>query len=104
MTARRKDSGDLEVVNLGLSTQTFRLFLLVAVITNHQGLLNILGIGHLFRPDVAAVSKVEAKLDQLNSNVSVLHRDMSETKSKVENLSTRLSGFEIDFAKYRNEK
>lgn len=116
MTVRKKDdSAELQIVRWGLGTNGFRVALLILVLSMHpigRGFLT--GFGFKFPDqqkleDAASEAKsTKTELAALSDSVKDMKADMASIKannaiinSKFEALSSTVTGFQIDFQKWK---
>lgn len=104
MTAKRKDNGDLEVIQLGRYTVTYRTALmLVALSLTPIGnkLWVAVGLDTVATLNASNVEKkvevVEKRLDRVEAKVDDVHDDLQK-------MSVKFTGFVVDFDKYKKEK
>lgn len=118
MTARRKEPGDLEIVQFGLGTKSFRVALLILVVSMHPlGRQMLATFGFEF-PDQRKLTVATEESKTVTSDIKVLKDDVKELKDnmvqtksdtavinqKLDGLQRTFTGFTIDFDKYRPHK
>lgn len=110
MTAKRKPDGELEVVKWGLSTQGFRVALLVLVLSMHPLGRQLLATFGFQFPDQKRITEaadqvtlLQAKVDGLAKDVDTVKTSQQALTTKVETLDHTITGFQIDFTKYKTE-
>lgn len=104
MTARRNDNGDLEVIKIGGQTYTYRAILIVLLLSLTplgSGIWAMMGMSAPNGTGPASslekrITTVETKVDAVEKKVDGIHGDLTDIKFK-------LTGFLIDFDKYRKE-
>ena len=107
MTAKRKDNGDLEEVKVGPMTFSYRtiLMLLVASATPFgQPILKAFGIQTVAEPvkeAQAKVGEIAQKMDKMQADIDDLKVVGASLEQKVTKVDYRLTGFQVDFDKYR---
>lgn len=108
MTAKRKDSGDLEIVRWGMGTNGFRVALLVLVLSMHplgRGLLSTFGFKFADDQKITVTNEqagvLTSKVDEITKDLTRLKDDVREVKSNVSNLQNSVTGFQVDFERYK---
>lgn len=104
MTAKRKDDGELEVVNIGGRTVTYRtaLLLLVALATPAgDRIWTAIGISTPTSP--AQIAHIESRLADTEKKVESVGKKVDAISSDLTLVSTRLTGFLVDFDRYKKE-
>lgn len=102
MTAKRKDNGDLEVIHLGKYTFTFRtamILLLVSLTPIGNRVWLVLGLDNATLGDTKLMSKFEA----VDQRVDKLEKQLSEIQADVGMVNRKVTGFLIDFDKYKKQ-
>lgn len=98
MTAKRNDSGDLEVIKLGGQTYTYRTALLVLVLSITplgDPLWRLLGL-NLPTAKASDNTSIERRVDRLEGKVDDIHKELAVVGHK-------LTGFIIDFDRYKTQ-
>lgn len=110
MTARRKDNGDLEEVNWGGKTITYRTILFAAIISATplgEPFWKVLGLPSAPTANAVEierrVSVVERKVDTVEQKVQSVERKVDMALIDINLVSSKLTGFIVDFEKYRKE-
>lgn len=108
MTVKRKDNGDFEEVKVGTMTFSYRtaLILLVASATPFgQPILKAFGIQTGAEPvkeAQAKVGEISTKMDKMQSDIDDLKVVGASLEQKVSKVDYRLTGFQVDFDKYKS--
>lgn len=108
MTARKRTTGEEFQFNWGKGTVTFRtaLLLMVAAATPPgQQVLKNFGI---LAPGAANVAEMQSSIENvrrdvaaLTADVAALKTDVAAGKSKIDKLDVAVTGFQVDFEKYK---
>lgn len=119
MTVKRKapDSSDLQIVNWGVKTNTWRAAVIILILSMHPIGRQLLGTFGFEFPDQRKLSVAadEAKasrteITQLAESAKDLRQDVAQIKANNATLNTRFdafeqtfSGFRVDFNKWKSE-
>lgn len=103
MTVRRNANGEVEELKNSLSTNTFRWFILVTILSMHPVGRVFLGQLGFVLPDQAAEKKVQEELVQVKTDVAAVKTDVAEVKKNLDTLTTTVSGFEVNFDRFKKE-
>ena len=104
MTAKRTDNGDLEVVKVGGMTFSYRMILLLMVASATplgEPVLKALGVT---KPETRLENRflvVESKMDEVHVNLDKLNKTARVVEDKLTQVDFRLTGFQVDFEKYK---
>lgn len=108
MTVKKKSTGELEEVGWGWSTKTFRIAILVAVLSMHPLGRSVLKLVGFQIPEEKAqletkdeVGQVKDEVAQLKDDFKELKAEVKETNRNVDALAKSFGGFQVDFEKYR---
>lgn len=108
MTARRRESGTLEIVSDAWQNKTIRMVLLALVATGHPIGQRLLGIQTPAAEDIKAltlrVQEAETAQKATASDIKDIKKDLGEIKSESETFHRTFTGFQIDFDKYRKQQ
>jgi hypothetical protein len=97
MTAKRNDNGDLEVVKVGGMTFSYRTALLLLVASSTPFAEPVLrSVGLKAPPTVPS-----EKLLEMDKKIDDIHMDVAKIDESVKKVEFRVSGFQVDFDKYR---
>lgn len=100
MTVKRKDDGELEEVKLGRFTVSYRTALLLLVLSATpmgEPIYSALGIK---KPDAES----NYRLAKLEKNMDEMHKGLEALSVGVQKIEYRLTGFQVDFDKYKNNE
>ncbi len=104
MTAKRTDNGELEVVKVGNMTFSYRMILLLMVASATplgEPVLKALGVT---KPETRLENRfivVEQKMEAVHADVEKLNKTARVVEDKLSQVDFRLTGFQVDFEKYK---
>lgn len=104
MTAKRTDSGELEVVNIGGKTFSYRMLLLLLVASATPMADPVFKAFGLSKPEIRLEQRfgdAEAKIEDIHRNIAKLNQAVVSVQDKLSQLDFRLTGFQVEFEKYK---
>lgn len=108
MTVKRKVKADgeeeLQEVRPAFTTTGFRWALIFLVASMHPIGRSLLGQMGFVLPDQASEKRLAEEVQQIKVEVADLKKDLQNSTEKVDKLALAITGFQVDFAKYKNER
>lgn len=104
MTAKRSDNGELEVVNIGGKTFSYRTILLLLVASATPMADPVLKAFGISKPEIRLEQRfgeAEAKIETIHKDVAKLNQAATAVQDKLTQVDFRLTGFQVDFEKYK---
>ena len=104
MTAKRNDSGELEVVNIGGKTFSYRTILLLLVASATPMADPIFKSFGIAKPETRLEQRfveAESKIESIHKDITKLNQAAIVVQDKLTQVDFRLTGFQVDFEKYK---
>lgn len=108
MTIKKKPTGELEEVKQSLTTNSFRWALLFLVLSMHPVGRSFLGTMGFVLPDQASEKRTQEEVQHLKEDLAAVKQDIAkvkedvgDVKTSVDTLRVAITGFQVDFDKYK---
>ncbi len=104
MTAKRTNSGELEVVNIGGKTFSYRTILLLLVASATPMADPVFKAFGISKPEIRLEQRfadAETKIETIHKDLTKLNQAATAVQDKLTQVDFRLTGFQVDFEKYK---
>lgn len=96
-------SEDLQEVRPSMMTSSFRWALIILVASMHPIGRSVLGQMGFVLPDQASEKRLEEKVMKVEHDVAEVKKDVAAVKEDVKDVSTKVTGFQVDFERFKRE-
>lgn len=116
MTAKRNADGVLEIVKQGFGTQTFRVALLAALVSQTpiaDGVWSTFGMESLsvriarmtetVKTATDEVTNVKSDINLIKTDIKDLRANAAINAARLDGIEQSFTGFRVDFQKYQNK-